>query len=299
MAGSMPEVSPHIEQGIRYERGGVLDGALTSYQRAAAEASTVEVRSEALRRQADVLRLRCEWDEAAVCAEAAEAVAREAGLSDLHAEALNAHAAIEQSRGRIDRAVPLYRKALESAADPRIRACALQNLGTMSAMGGDHATAVRFFEESLLGFRESGYERGVAIALNNVGRASIDSGDFARAQEVLERAIAHARLAGDLELASVALVNLAEALLPSGDYARAEEEASAALGFFKVSGNLWRQVECFKILGDLRRARGEPEVSRRLYEQGLLIARKIDDASEATNLEARLASLAASMEPSA
>ena len=287
----MPGASAHIEQGIRYERGGVLDGALASYQQAVNEATTPELRSEALRRQADVLRLRCEWDAAAVCAEAAAAVAREAGHVDLHAEALNAHAAIEQSRGRIDRAVPLYRLALEEATDPRIRACALQNLGAMSAMSGDHITAVRFFEESLISFRESGYERGIAIALNNVGRSSIDSGDYGRAQDVLERAIAHARLAGDLELASVALVNLAEALIPSGDLPRAEEEASAALGFFKVSGNLWRQVECFKILGDLRRARGEPDIARRLYDQGLLIAARIDATHEAGLIEARLADL--------
>ena len=162
---------------------------------------------------------------------------------------------------------------------------------TMSAMAGDHATAVRFFEESLVSFRLSGYERGVAIALNNVGRSSIDCGDYTRAQEVLARAVAHARIAADLELASVALVNLAESLIPSGDYARAEEEASAALGFFKVSGNIWRQVECLKILGDLRRARGEPDVARRLYEQGLLLARRIDDAQEARVIEARLAAL--------
>ena len=168
----------------------------------------------------------------------------------------------------------------------------------MSAMSGDHVTAVRFFEESLVRFRESGYERGVAIALNNVGRASIDSGDFQRAQEVLERAIGEARGAGDLELASVALVNLAESLIPTGDLARAEEEASAALGFFMVSGNFWRQVECFKILGDLRRARGELEIARRLYEQGLLVARRIDDAKESAHMEARLAELAASsLEP--
>jgi hypothetical protein len=72
--------------------------------------------------------------------------------------------------------------------------------------------------------------------------------------------------------------------------------ASAALGFFKVSGNLWRQVECFKILGDLRRARGEPEVARRLYEQGLIIARKIDDSHETGQLESRIAALAGSLE---
>ncbi len=284
----MPEMSSLIERGIRYERGGVLDSALTAYQQAASAAANPEVQSEALRRQADVLRLRCEWDAAAVCADAAAAVAREAKLRDLHAEALNAHAAIEQSRGRIDMAVPLYRQALDAATDPRIRACALQNLGALSAMSGDHATAVRFFEESLVSFKESGYERGIAIALNNVGRASIDSGDYMRALEVLERAIAHARLAGDLELASVGLANLAEALIPAGDLMRAEEEASAALGFFKVSGNLWRQVECFKILGDLRRARGEPHIARRLYEQGLLVARSIDDNHEATVLEARI-----------
>ncbi|HUF13751.1 MAG TPA: tetratricopeptide repeat protein [Longimicrobiales bacterium] len=286
-----------MDRGVRLERGGVMDEALRCYVEAEAHASGPAELSEAVRHQADVLRVRCAWDAALERASQAEAIARDAQLPEQMAEAVNARAAIEQSRGHLPEASTLYATVLEISTDPRVRGCALQNLGTMSALNGDHDESTRCFEASLACFSQAGYDRGVAIAMNNVGRASLDRGDHERAEEVLLPAVTLARQTEDLELASVALVNLAEAIAARGELERAEEEASAALGFFKVSGNLWRQVECFKILGDVRRARGEPDVARRLYEQGLVIADQIGEAREARAIEHRLTELQAPEAP--
>lgn len=287
----MPDARILMDRGLRLERGGVMEEALRCYLEAEAEASGPAELSEAVRHQADVLRVRCDWEAAVERVSRAEAVAHDAELPEQMAEAVNARAAIEQSRGRIPEAAALYATVLEISTDPRVRGCALQNLGTMSAMNGEHDEATRYFEASLSCFSVAEYDRGVAIALNNVGRASLDRGDHARAEEVLLPAVTLARQTEDLELASVALVNLAEALAARGELERAEEEASAALGFFKVSGNLWRQIECFKILGDVRRVRGEADVARRMYQQGLVIAGQIGEKREAGAIERRIDAL--------
>jgi len=285
-----------IQRGERLERGGVLDEALKCYV-AAERTSDASIRAEAVRRQADIQRLRCDWDAAVALARRSLELAREAGLDERAAEALNALAAIEQSRGRNADAASLYREALELAAEPRNRGCVLQNLGAIAALDGDHAEAQRWFEESLACFHAAGYERGVAIALNNIGRAHLESGELQAAEEVLGRAVAQARYIADLDLSSVVLVNLAETLARRNELSRAEEEASAALGFFKVSGNRWRQIECLKIIGDIRLALGETEVARRLYAQALAVASEIGDAAEAEALARRVDELGEAAEP--
>ena len=269
-----------------------MEEALRTYAEAEMVAASPAELSEALRHQADVLRVRCDWDEALTRAQAAEHIARAAGLDDHAAEAVNARAAIAQSRSDHAAAAALYQEVLEITASARIRGCALQNLGAIAAMNDDHDAAAAFFEGSLACFREDGYDRGVAIALNNLGRASLDRGDAARAEEVLAPAVTQARQIEDLELASVALVNYAEALLRRGEYAQSEEEASAALGFFKVSGNIWRQIECLRLLGDIRHGRGEIGVATRLYEQALNLAGQIGSPREAAEVRRRLDALA-------
>lgn len=281
-----------MDRGLRLERGGVVDEALQLYVEAESAATVASDLSEALRHQADALRVRCEWDAAVERAARAEQIARQDRLLDYAAEALNARAAIAQSRSELTEAAALYEEVLTLTETPRIRGCALQNLGALAAMDGDHDRAAAFFEGSLVCFRDDGYERGIAIALNNLGRASLDRGDHARAEEVLGPAVTQARQIEDLELASVALVNYAEALLARGELARGEEEVSAALGFFKVSGNLWRQVECLRLLGDLRRARGELDVATRLYEQALILGDQIGSQRETDEVRGRLATLA-------
>lgn len=287
----MPDARSLIERGLRHERGGVLEEALRCYAEAASAAADPVTESEALRRQADVMRIRCDWDAAIALAVRSERVAREAGLADAAGEALNAQALVHQSRGDLDQAAPIYGRILDTSHDPRIRGIALQNLGAISATRGDYEAAATYFADSLDCFTAAKYERGSVIVMNNLGRAWLDRGDPVQAEDVLNRAVAAARATGDLELSSVALVNLAEALVARGAYAEAEEQASAALGFFKVSGNRWRQVECLRLIGDLRRDRQDAEVARRLYRQALSVADEIGAHPEADQLRGRLTEL--------
>jgi len=287
----MPDARASLERGLRLERGGVLDGALQAYATAADIATDPADRAEALRRQADVLRTRAEWGRALELARESAHVAGAAGLNDLLAEAINAQAAVRQCQGDLDAAARLYGQIPELSSDRRIRGIAHQNLGALAAMAGRHEEAALRFEESLTCFRASGYTRGVAIALVNLGRAALDQDDAVRAETVLRDAAAAAREVDDLDLAALALVNLAEAVLERGGYDQAEEHASSALGFFKVSGNRWRQIECLRMIGDIRRARGEADVARRSYTQALELARSIGAEPEIASVTARLGAL--------
>src|SRR5258705_2390714 len=83
----MSEAVELIAEGVRAERIGALDRALEAYVAAAASAADSDTLAEALTRQADVHRTRCNWDSALVAAQRAQEIAKSAGLPERHAEA--------------------------------------------------------------------------------------------------------------------------------------------------------------------------------------------------------------------
>jgi len=288
----MPTPRELIDQGNRYETGGVLDRALESYE-AAARASDRDprTRAEALRRIADVFRSRCQWEEAIASARASADHARVHNLDELLAEAINAEAAVHQSCGDFTTAEAQYLDMLAITGSPRVRGIALQNLGTLAAMRQDFEEAERRFVESFECFTRAGYRRGVVFALNNYGRAALDRDNNAVAHSILERADAEARELMDLDQLALVRINLAESLLRRDDVDRAEELASAALGYFGNTENHFRRLECLRIMGDIAAQRGRTEAARRFFEAALSLARQIRSQPEESSLQGRLAAL--------
>ncbi len=289
-ATDMPDPLGDIEEGLRLEKFGMLDRALAHYKAAASGDDPLTV-ATAWRRRASVLRTRCDWNGALEAVRESAAVAIRHGLGDAHAEALNAEAAVFQSQGDFAAARPLLERILGMTTDPRIRGVALQNLGAIAAEGGDFETAEHRFLESYRCFQAAEYRWGQAFALNNYGRAAMDRENFEIAERVLTRAVDMAREIEDLDLAALATMNLAETMLCAGELERADEAASTALGYFDMAGNRWRRVECLRLLGDINRRDGQPEVARRCYTQGLELARELGVHLEITRLEERLTSV--------
>jgi tetratricopeptide (TPR) repeat protein len=288
----MPDAQELLAAGVRYESGGMPDRALEHYHAAAsmpvADAALI---AEALRRQSGVLRARCDWPAALAAAQRSAEAARTAGRADLEAEAINAEAAVHQSRGDFDEARPLYETMLRISDDARIRGIALQNLGSIAAHGGDLDLAERHFLKSYDYFVAAGYSRGEAITLNNRGRCLLDRGADGQAEPLLRSALDRAYEVGDLGLVALARLNLSEALLARGAADRAEELASAALGYFAATANRWRQVECLRLLGDIGMRSGQQQHARLCYEAGLRAADAIDAKVESAQLAERLARL--------
>ena len=276
--------SSTLAEGARAEKLGMLDRALATYEAAAVSSDPVIV-SEALRRQADIHRLQCEWDTAVRAARHAQRVANDAGLPQQYAEALNCEASVLLARGELKGARRLFEQMVDVATDARLRGIGLQNLGSVYAQQHHLDAAERTFAESYACFAACGYARGQAITLNNQGRVALDRGDTVHASALLEAAVQAARDIEDEELIALTITNLGEAVLASDNFERASDLVCTALGHFRVSGNRWREVECLRLLGEINGRRGHRPEAMRCYVSALDLARRIDARLEIAAIE--------------
>lgn len=239
-----------------------------------------------------VRRAQCRWDEALEAAHRARQLARRANDADALAESLNTEAAVHMSRGEMAVARPLLEEATEVSSSDRAMGITLQNLGFVAARSGDLDAAERYFEVSAAHFRRAGYRWGEACVLNSRAGAALDRGDHRVAASTAERAIEAAREVEDLNLLALATQNRAEALAALGDLTTAEDLLSEALGYFGAAGDHMRQVDVFKLLGDISVKRGDPVTARRCFEKGLELAKLIEVRLESKELTDRLGGLA-------
>jgi tetratricopeptide (TPR) repeat protein len=284
----MPVAVELIADGVRAERAGALDRALECFQRAAIESQDPHTKTQALTHAADVLRARCDWEPALASARSAREVASSAGLTQLEAEATIAEANVLMCRGDFDDAVPHFASIASENAEPRLRAIALQNLGSIYAQTGNRPAAQRAFTESLGNFQLAGYKRGEGIALNNLGRLELDEGRCANARLLLERSLALAREVEDSDLGALASLNLSWALCEDGDLDHSQDLAMAALGYYADCENRWREIECLRLIGKINEKCEDYSNAKRCYQLALNIAEQIGSEREIAETRARL-----------
>lgn len=276
----MPDAHELIAEGVRAERAGALERALEAYRAAVEVRGDPDSRAEALTRQADVLRSQCEWEPALEAARTAQQVALKAGLTNRGLEAIVAETNVLMARGDLSTARPKLEHVAAASTDPRIRGIALQNLGTIYAQSGHPGAAKRSFSESLGNFQKASYARGQGIALNNLGRLALDSNDCAGARPLLERALELARESEDSDLAALASLNLAWALCNTGDVDRSQDLAMSALGYFAACNNRWREIECFRLMGQINERCEDLGNAARCYGLALSFAEQIGSQPE-------------------
>lgn len=281
-----------LSEGRRCQQMGALERAVDCFREAIEQSSDPVVASEGWRRMSSVRRAQCRWDEALEAAHRARQLARRANDPDAVAESLNAEAAIHMNRGEMAVARPLLEEAAEVSSSDRAMGITLQNLGFVAARTGDLDAAERYFEVSAAHFRRAGYRWGEACVLNSHAGAALDRGDHRLAASTAERAIEAAREVEDLNLLALATQNRAEALAKLGDLSTAEDLLSEALGYFGAAGDHMRQVDVFKLLGDISVKRGDPVTARRCFEKGLELAKLIEVRLESKELTDRLGGLA-------
>jgi tetratricopeptide (TPR) repeat protein len=290
----MPDAaSEFIAEGVRAQRLGALERALEAYQAAASATADPEQLAEAITRQADVHRIRCDFDSALASARKAQEIARTAECPQQRlAEAVVSEVNTLICIGDFDTAIPKLDALVAGSTDPRVRGIALQNLGSIRAQSGQLGAAERAFSESLGNFHKAGYARGEAIALNNLGRLALDSNDPARAGPLLERALTLAHEVEDSELAALASLNLAWALSSKGELERSQDLAMAALGYFSDCNNRYREIECLRLIGDINERCQNDADAARCYERALRLAEQIRSEPEIKATREKIASLA-------
>ena len=287
----MHELPPLIADGVRAERAGAMDRALDAFRAARETSSDPDVLAQAYTHEADVLRAQCDWEGATAAARRAQGIAWEADLVPRYLEAINAEANILSARGRFEAARPLLEKVVAGSTDPRLRGIALQNLGTILAQSGQRGAAERAFGESLGNFHKCGYDRGECIALNNLGRLALDCDDCARARPLLERAFEIARRIEDHDLAALASLNLAWSLCTAGNFDSAQDHAMSALGYFAGCGNRWREIECFRLIGEINEQSEDVPNAERCFGIALSLAEQIGSEPEIRATRDRLDAL--------
>ena len=291
VASDLSPCAEALERGLRAERRGDLDRAVECFEEAAECADRPGLRAEALRRLAIVHCNRCEWARAIGAARESAEAAREARMVDAIAEAQNVEGMIYLHRGDFDAAVQCFEKSLTLARDDRARGNALQNMGAVAAQRGDLEEAEECFLQSAQLFCNAGYARGEVVALTNYAAAALDRHEPARAEAISQRAVDAAKALGDLDLLGTATLNLAEAVATQERLPEAEELASSALGYFSTSENPRRRIECFRLLGEIHRRRGEIATARECLERGLRAARQADSPVDVARLGEALRAL--------
>lgn len=275
-----------LADGERAEQLGALDRAIASF-REAARSEDASIAAQALTRLADVLRSRAQWDDAIAAARKAQRMATargEAGAELLLTHALIAEGNVLMCRGDFPEAKALFERVLSLSADHRMRGLALQNIGSILAQQGQLGAAERAFSESYGYFQRAEYRRGEATALINHGRVALDRGNFASAETILEQAVALARQVEHGELIALATLNLAEAKARKGELGEAHDLASASLGAFHGSANVWREIECLRLIGVIDEQRGDCAGAAACYERGLRLAQEIGAVVETRTL---------------
>jgi tetratricopeptide (TPR) repeat protein len=294
----MPDSTGLIADGVRAERAGALDRALSCYQSVASTTADADTRAEALTREADVHRARCDWDKALDAARRAQVVAEstQPQLLERLAEAVNAEANVLLCTGDFVAASAKYELIAAKTKDPRLRGIAMQNLGSIYAQCGQPQAAERAFAESLYEFRTVDYKRGQGIALNNLGRLAFESGKLPESRELLEQGLKLARDLEDHDLAALVSVNLAAALCTDGNLDRAQDLAMAAMGYFSDCANRWREIECLRLIGDINVRCENAENAARCYQLALNLAEQIGAEPEIRITRERLDALSRTKE---
>jgi tetratricopeptide (TPR) repeat protein len=252
-----------LAEGIRDERGGVTARALGCF-----EAVTERWRedpaaaAEAWWRLANQHRLQSRWLEALDAARSATALAREHGLANQEADALNLEGAIWMTRGDYAAARPLFERTLELAETPCTRAKALQNLGGIAGEERAFDEAERLFVASRQEYAIAGDARGEAVSILNIGRLQLERGDLAGSRETLEAAVTAARMSGDLEMHAAAMLNLGMVLSSLDCISEAEERITTAYGQFTIADIPVQRVRCLMQLARLAVLRSEPVTAR-------------------------------------
>ena len=297
MSDESPPRRPHqpnslLADGIRYERGGVVNRARDCFEAVTLSAEQhPEEAAEAWWRLGNLHRLHSSWDEALRCARKAATLAREHGLPNTEADALNIEGAVWYVRGDYEQARVHYLRMLELATTSGTRAKALQNLGTLAAEVRDFDEGERLFAESRTAFRSAGDARGEANSLLNMGRLQLDRGFPDIANGTLDEAVSAARQTGDLEMHAAALLNHGIALGELGRSEEAEERVITAYGQFTIADIPVQRVLSLMQLAALAASRNEARAARVCLEHARDVAESAQLPRELVMIAERLSVL--------
>lgn len=275
------------EQGVRYllkaeefdraapviaERGGewISAGALSSLLSFAETIppAVMEKYPRALAYQAEVLRLRGEYDAAQAMLRRAVTLLQEGCDREGEAEALHSLATIARRRGEFETAFEYLDRAISLAdGQPRIQIKCGNTRGLCLHVTGDLAAAEREFRAALQVAEEQGDEHYARLIAHNLGLPAMVRGDFGEALRWLRRMLRDNDTLPPMPRDATAHLNIARSHLYRGDFEACEKHLNLALECSQLFNLISLRGEIFETFGNFYRESGEVTRALEFYER--------------------------------
>ena len=176
-------------------------------------------------------------------------------------------------------------RAAEYLGDRLGQAGALNDLGVVLGLTGDHLAATQALEHALGIYRHLDDRLGQAGALNNLGFVRMVTGDYPAAAQAHEQALDIYRHLDDQLGQANALRELGAVRRATDDYTAAAQAHEQALDIYRHLGDQLGQAGVLGLLGDVRRLTGDYTGAVQALEQALDIYRDLGDRlGQATTL---------------
>jgi predicted ATPase/DNA-binding CsgD family transcriptional regulator len=175
-------------------------------------------------------------------------------------------------RGSLAEGTRSLEDALGMAAGPvAARAAALNGLGVIVSLRGEHERGCALFTQSIECYRQAGDLRGQARAWTHLGNARTIQGDLAGAAEAFDRGLALARESGDAWYEAFALYLSGWAATISGDLHGGKSRVTESCELFAKIGDHRAVGYALVIIGDCLLRAGEPARAVAVLREGLSV----------------------------
>ena len=241
---------------------------------AVAEGRTFAI-ANALRRQAEVRRVRGAVDEGEELAWLSLEIAERHGLAAEAARALNVIASLHYARAEFDAAKTLFEEALERARavrDGDLIGLACQNLGVLANIRGDLLEARVLYLESIASSVRSGDKTTSMLVYHNLGMVCGDLGDWLEAELYFDRGIDLADRAGNLPLLARLYASRAEPLIHLAELGRARKSLARARDLAEQVSDAVGGAAVERFSGVIARLEGDLPAAERHLQRALEIA---------------------------
>jgi tetratricopeptide (TPR) repeat protein len=245
---------------------------------------------------------------------------REQAASWMKAERANLHAAVDyaarhdrpghaialpaamhgflHTHGHWDQSLALHRTALQTAeriGDRSAQAGALNDLGVVQRLTGQHTAAATSQQRALDLSRALGNRLAEAYALTNLGVVRFLTGEYGSASTSLERALELYRDLDDPRGEANALTYLGIVQNATGEYGSASTSLERALELYRDLDDPRGEANALTYLGPVQRAIGEYGLASSSLERALELSRALGDRLGEANVLANLGVLRQAM----
>jgi tetratricopeptide (TPR) repeat protein len=165
--------------------------------------------------------------------------------------------------------------AAQHLGDRLGQAAALNNLGAVLRLVGDHSAAAQALEQALSIYRDMGDRLGRANVLQVLGVMRRQTSEYPAAAQALEQALSIYRDMGDRLGQANALHALGATRYLTGEYAAARRVLEQALGIYRDMGDRLGQANALTNLGGVLQATGAYQAAAQALAQALDISRDI------------------------